>query len=78
MITRSTRAPLIAIGTHAFLNAWSEYLYALLLLTGEPRVTLPVAMLLRATLFLAGHGQLERHRAVCNPRDHGLSRERLA
>ena len=72
MITRSTRAPLIAIGTHAFLNAWSEYLYAVLLLTGEPPVTLPVAMLLR------GHGQLERHRAVCNPRDHGLSRERLA
>jgi multiple sugar transport system permease protein len=38
------RPPLIAIGTYAFLYAWNEYLYALLLLTGEPRVTLPVAM----------------------------------
>src|SRR5439155_891393 len=33
------RPPLIAIGTYAFLYAWNEYLYALLLLTGEPRVT---------------------------------------
>jgi len=38
------RPPLIAIGTYAFLYAWNEYLYALLLLTGEPRITLPVAM----------------------------------
>src|SRR5207237_2837480 len=32
------RPPLIAIGTYAFLYAWNEYLYALLLLTGEPRI----------------------------------------
>ena len=38
------RPPLIAIGTYAFLYAWNEYLYALLLLTGEPRIPLPVAM----------------------------------
>src|SRR5213594_695302 len=38
------RPPLIAIGTYAFLYAWNEYLYAQLLLTGEPRITLPVAM----------------------------------
>lgn len=38
------RPPLIAIGTYAFLYAWNEYLYALLLLTGESRITLPVAM----------------------------------
>lgn len=36
--------PLIAIGTYAFLYAWNEYLYALLLLTGEERIPLPVAM----------------------------------
>lgn len=36
--------PLIAIGTYAFLYAWNEYLYALLLLTGEQRIPLPVAM----------------------------------
>jgi multiple sugar transport system permease protein len=36
--------PLIAIGTYAFLYAWNEYLYALLLLTGEARIPLPVAM----------------------------------
>ncbi|OLC14366.1 MAG: hypothetical protein AUH29_10410 [Candidatus Rokubacteria bacterium 13_1_40CM_69_27] len=36
--------PLIAIGTYAFLYAWNEYLYALLLLTGEHNIPLPVAM----------------------------------
>ena len=36
--------PMIAIGTYAFLYAWNEYLYALLLLTGEQRIPLPVAM----------------------------------
>lgn len=36
--------PLIAIGTYAFLYAWNEYLYALLLLTGEQNIPLPVAM----------------------------------
>ena len=36
--------PLIAIGTYAFLYAWNEYLYALLLLTGEQHIPLPVAM----------------------------------
>ncbi|HET7343519.1 MAG TPA: carbohydrate ABC transporter permease [Methylomirabilota bacterium] len=36
--------PLVAIGTYAFLYAWNEYLYALLLLTGEQRIPLPVAM----------------------------------
>jgi multiple sugar transport system permease protein len=38
------RPPLVAIGTYAFLYAWNEYLYALLLLMGEPRIPLPVAM----------------------------------
>ena len=38
------RPPLIAIGTYAFLYAWNEYLYALLLLPGESRIPLPVAM----------------------------------
>jgi len=37
------RPPLIATGTYAFLYPWNEYLYALLL-TGEPRILLPVAM----------------------------------
>jgi multiple sugar transport system permease protein len=36
--------PLIAIGTYAFLYAWNEYLYALLLLTGEQKIPIPVAM----------------------------------
>ena len=36
--------PLVAIGTYAFLYAWNEYLYALLLLTGERNIPLPVAM----------------------------------
>lgn len=36
--------PLAAIGTYAFLYAWNEYLYALLLLTGEHNIPLPVAM----------------------------------
>lgn len=36
--------PLIAIGTYAFIYAWNEYLYALLLLTGEEHIPLPVAM----------------------------------
>jgi multiple sugar transport system permease protein len=36
--------PMIAIGTYAFLYAWNEYLYALLLLTGEKHIPLPVAM----------------------------------
>jgi multiple sugar transport system permease protein len=36
--------PLVAIGTYAVLYAWNEYLYALLLLTGEQRIPLPVAM----------------------------------
>jgi len=36
--------PLIAIGTYAFLYAWNEYLYALLLLTGEHNIPIPVAM----------------------------------
>lgn len=36
--------PLIAIGTYAFLYAWNEYLYALLLITGEQHIPIPVAM----------------------------------
>jgi len=36
--------PLIAIGIYAFLYSWNEYLYALLLLTGERNITLPLAM----------------------------------
>ncbi len=36
--------PLMAIGTYAFLYAWNEYLYALLLLTGEQHIPIPVAM----------------------------------
>jgi multiple sugar transport system permease protein len=36
--------PLVAIGTYAFLYAWNEYLYALLLLTGEHNIPIPVAM----------------------------------
>jgi len=35
---------LVAVATYAFLYAWNEYLYALLLLTGEERIPLPVAM----------------------------------
>jgi multiple sugar transport system permease protein len=36
--------PLIAIGTYAFFFAWNEYLYAVMLLHSDDRITLPVAM----------------------------------
>jgi len=35
---------LVAIGAYALLMAWNEYLYALVLLSTESRLTLPVAM----------------------------------
>lgn len=34
----------VAIGTYALLLAWNEYLYALVLLASEERLTLPVAL----------------------------------
>jgi multiple sugar transport system permease protein len=34
----------VAIGTYALLLAWNEYLYALVLLSSEDRLTLPVAL----------------------------------
>ena len=36
--------PLVAIGTYAFLYSWNEYLYAVLFLSGETNITIPVAM----------------------------------
>jgi len=35
---------LVAIGTYAFLLAWNEYLYALILLSSEDRLSVPVAL----------------------------------
>jgi multiple sugar transport system permease protein len=34
----------VAIATYAFLLSWSEYLYAVLFLSGETHITIPVAM----------------------------------
>jgi len=36
--------PMVAIATYAFLYSWNEYLYAVLLLSGEKNITIPVAM----------------------------------
>ena len=36
--------PLVAIATYAFLYSWNEYLYAVLFLSGERYITIPVAM----------------------------------
>ena len=36
--------PMVAIGTYAFLYSWNEYLYAVLFLSGEKHITIPVAM----------------------------------
>jgi len=36
--------PLVAIATYAFLYSWNEYLYAVLFLSGETYITIPVAM----------------------------------
>ncbi len=36
--------PLFAIATNAFLYSWNEYLYAVLFLSGETHITIPVAM----------------------------------
>jgi multiple sugar transport system permease protein len=36
--------PLFAIATYAFLYSWNEYLYAVLFLSGETNITIPVAM----------------------------------
>jgi len=36
--------PMVAIATYAFLFAWNEYLYAVLFLSGEKYITIPVAM----------------------------------
>ena len=36
--------PLFAIATYAFLYSWNEYLYAVLFLSGETSITIPVAM----------------------------------
>ena len=35
---------LVAVGTYALLLAWNEYLYAFLLLSRTPTITLPVAL----------------------------------
>ena len=35
---------MVAIATYAFLYSWNEYLYAVLFLSGETRITVPVAM----------------------------------
>ena len=34
----------MAIAAYAFLCSWSEYLYAVLFLSGETHITIPVAM----------------------------------
>ncbi len=36
--------PMFAIATYAFLYSWNEYLYAVLFLSGETSITIPVAM----------------------------------
>lgn len=36
--------PMVAIATYAFLYSWNEYLYAVLFLSGETYITIPVAM----------------------------------
>jgi multiple sugar transport system permease protein len=36
--------PMVAIATYAFLYSWNEYLYAVLFLSGETEITIPVAM----------------------------------
>jgi multiple sugar transport system permease protein len=36
--------PMFAIATYAFLYSWNEYLYAVLFLSGETNITIPVAM----------------------------------
>ncbi len=36
--------PMVAIATYAFLFSWNEYLYAVLFLSGETSITIPVAM----------------------------------
>jgi multiple sugar transport system permease protein len=36
--------PVVAIATYAFLYSWSEYLCAVLFLSGETNITIPVAM----------------------------------
>ncbi len=36
--------PMVAIATYAFLYSWNEYLYAVLFLSGETNITIPVAM----------------------------------
>ncbi len=36
--------PMVAIATHVFLYPWNEYLYAVLFLSGETHITIPVAM----------------------------------
>jgi len=36
--------PMVAIATYAFLLSWNEYLYAVLFLSGETHITIPVAM----------------------------------
>lgn len=36
--------PMVAIATYAFLYSWNEYLYAVLFLSGETSITIPVAM----------------------------------
>jgi len=35
---------MVAIATYAFLYSWNEYLYAVLFLSGETNITIPVAM----------------------------------
>ncbi len=36
--------PMFAIATYAFLYSWNEYLYAVLFLSGETNITIPVGM----------------------------------
>jgi len=36
--------PMVAIATYAFLYSWNEYLYAVLFLSGDTHITIPVAM----------------------------------
>jgi multiple sugar transport system permease protein len=36
--------PMVAIATYAFLYSWNEYLYAVLFLSGEKHITIPVMM----------------------------------
>jgi multiple sugar transport system permease protein len=36
--------PMFAIATYAFLYSWNEYLYAVLFLSGETNITIPLAM----------------------------------